>query len=77
MCDCNVRCDPARVHGLTAAVLEAGCHFLLIAGCRETLRLRGDARGVQRASEAPDGRLDHDLPGYDARRVLRESRDCA
>ena len=31
---------------------------------------------VQRASEAPDGQ-DHDLPGYDARRVLRESRDCA
>ena len=31
---------------------------------------------VQRASEAPDG-SDHDLPGYDARRVLRENRDCA
>ena len=31
---------------------------------------------MQRASEAPDGR-DHDLPGYDARRVLRENRDCA
>ena len=45
MCDCNVRCDPARFQGLTAAVLEAGCQLLLIAGCRETLRLRGDARG--------------------------------
>ena len=76
MCDCNVRCDPVRVQGLTAAVLEAGCQLLLIAGCRETLRIRGDARGVQRASEAPDGQ-DHDLPGYDARRVLRENRDCA
>ena len=55
MCDCNVRCDPARLQGLTAAVLEAGCRLLLFAECRETLRLRGDARGVQRASEAPDG----------------------
>ena len=45
MCDCNLRCDPARVQGLTAAVLEVGCQLLLIAGCRETLRLRGDARG--------------------------------
>ena len=36
MCDCNVRCDPVRVQGLTAAVLEAGCQLLLIAGCRET-----------------------------------------
>ena len=45
MCECNVRCDPARVQGLTAAVLEVGCQLLLIAGCRETLRLRGDARG--------------------------------
>ena len=45
MCDCNVRCDPVRVQGLTAAVLEVGCQLLLIAGCRETLRLRGDARG--------------------------------
>ena len=45
MCECNVRCDPVRVQGLTAAVLEAGCQLLLIAERRETLRLRGDARG--------------------------------
>ena len=45
MCECNVRCDPARLQGSIAAVLEAGCQLLLIAGCRETLRLRGDARG--------------------------------
>ena len=31
---------------------------------------------VQRASEAPDG-SDHDLPGYDARRVCARRRDCA
>ena len=55
MCDCNVRCDPARLQGSIAAVLEAGCRLLLFAERRETLRLRGDARGVQRASEAPDG----------------------
>ena len=45
MCECNVRCDPVRVQGLTAAVLGAGCQLLLIAGCRETLLLGGDARG--------------------------------
>ena len=39
MCECNVRCDPVRVQGLTAAVLEAGCQLLLIAGCRETVQL--------------------------------------
>ena len=29
MCECNVRCDPVRVQGLTAAVLEAGCDIAL------------------------------------------------
>ena len=55
MCECILRFDPARLLWSIAAVLEVGCRLLLIAGCRETLRLRGDARGVQRASEAPDG----------------------
>ena len=31
---------------------------------------------MQRASEAPDGQTTT-YPGYDARRVLRENRDCA
>ena len=76
MCGCIILFDPVRVQGSIAAVLEAGCRLLLFAGCRETLRLRGDARGVQRASEAPDGQTTT-YPGYDARRVLRENRDCA
>ena len=45
MCGCIIRFDPARLQGSIAAVLEAGCRLLLIAECRETLRLRGDARG--------------------------------
>ena len=45
MCGCIIRLDPARVQGLTAAMLEAGCRLLLIAGCRETLQRRGDVRG--------------------------------
>ena len=31
--------------GAIAAMLEVGCRLLLIAGCRETLQLSGDARG--------------------------------
>ena len=66
MCECNVRCDPVRVQGLTAAVLEVGCQLLLIAGCRETLRLRGDARGCNGHRRR---RMVKQQPGYDARRV--------
>ena len=45
MCGCIIRLDPARLQGSIAAVLEAGCRLLFIAERRETLRLRGDARG--------------------------------
>ena len=75
MCDCNVRCDPARVQGLTAAVLEAGCQLLLIAGCRETLRLRGDARGCNGHRRRRMVRPRPTRVRYPSR--LRENRDCA
>ena len=45
MCGCIIRFDPARLLWSIAAVLEAGCRLLHFAERRETLRLRGDARG--------------------------------
>ena len=45
MCGYNLRFDPVLVQGSIAAVLEVGCRLLFIAERRETLRLRGDARG--------------------------------
>ena len=46
MCGCILRFDPARLLGSIAAVLEVGCRLLFLRRApRETLRLRGDARG--------------------------------
>ena len=44
MCRCTLRFDPDCLEWSIAVVLEVGCR-LLIAECREKLRLRGDARG--------------------------------
>ena len=75
MCGCIIRCDPARLQGSIAAVLEVGCRLLFIAERRETLRLRGDARGC-------NGHRRRRMVKPRPSRVrcpsrLREKRDCA
>ena len=75
MCGCIIRFDPARRQGSIAAVLEAGCRLLLFAERRETLRLRGDARGC-------NGHRRRRMVKPRPTRVrcpsrLRENRDCA
>ena len=75
MCGCIIRFDPARLQGSIAAVLEVGCRLLLIAECRETLRLRGDARGC-------NGHRRRRMVRQQPTRVrcpsrLRERRDCS
>ena len=45
MCGCIILFDPARLQESIVAMLRVGCRLLRIAACRETLRLRGYARG--------------------------------
>ena len=71
MCGCIILFDPARLQGSIAVVLEAGCRLLLIAECRETLRLRGDARGCNGHRRRRMVKTTT-YPGTDARRVCAE-----
>ena len=55
MCECNVRCDPVRVQGLTAAVLEVGVPTSTHRRVQRDASAKRRRSWVQRASEAPDG----------------------
>ena len=71
MCGYNLRFDPVLVQGSIAAVLEVGCRLLFIAERRETLRLRGDARGCNGHRRRRMVKTTT-YAGYDARRVCAE-----
>ena len=75
MCECILRFDAARLQESIVAMLEVGCRLLLIAGCRETLRLRGYSCGCNEHRRRRMVRQQPTRVRCPSR--LRERRDCS